>query len=324
MSELPGRDEIVSAVRDALVREHGPDLAVDAHKFLRGGLANVLLKVGLSGSDLPRDWPAAAVVRLQPKPDLHPKAQRERTVLEFCRANGFPASQPLADGMVRDFSYLLVGFVEGREATSQVVLPWRRDRAVDDLACLHLRLHGLPVPSALEVKDADRWIADIQSAVAGRPALALDDAIAWLKAHRAMGSFDVPRLCHNDFSPANVLLSSDGTPTVIDWDMASLGDPICDLAFAVEKLHLIQGAVPRPVSDVLRLLLEPARARYLEAYSAAAEVPRDRLGYWSALYCVLIKVWSAGLYVGDIGVRHGARTGRLPSFAAKRFRELTA
>src|SRR5262249_53217845 len=47
---------------------------------------------------------------------------------------------------------------------------------------------------------------------------------------RALGALpDGEALCHGDYHPDNVLLSSRG-PLVIDWENAALGDPLADVA----------------------------------------------------------------------------------------------
>lgn len=50
----------------------------------------------------------------------------------------------------------------------------------------------------------------------------LEGLTPWLKEHAA--------LCHGDFSKANVLLSKDFSPHLIDFDSASIGDPVLDVA----------------------------------------------------------------------------------------------
>ena len=50
----------------------------------------------------------------------------------------------------------------------------------------------------------------------------LDELTPWLKDHAV--------LCHGDFCKANVLLSKNLTPLLIDFDSASIGDPLLDVA----------------------------------------------------------------------------------------------
>ena len=71
-------------------------------------------------------------------------------------------------------------------------------------------------------------------------------------------------LVHGDLSPKNVM--TDGTRTwVIDWEVATLGDPVFDLAFMI--CHLRCKAEARP-GDARRY--EACATAFLEAYEKAA------------------------------------------------------
>ncbi len=77
--------------------------------------------------------------------------------------------------------------------------------------------------------DAMRWLRRFHDAVAGyRP------AGVWRTTNRPLGQDEI--ICHHDFAPYNVALSSsaDGERVVgvFDWDMAGPGLPLDDLAFA--------------------------------------------------------------------------------------------
>jgi aminoglycoside phosphotransferase (APT) family kinase protein len=161
-------------------------------------------------------------------------------------------------------------------------------------------------------------------AIADRPDLGLDPAVRWLVVNRRLATFADARVCHFDFSPGNILLRWGGSPTVVDWDMASLGDPSCDLAFTLEKLTLVSGALPRPARPIARLLLGSSDD-YLRAYSELAPVSEESLRYWRALYCVLVRLWSAGLSVGGVALMKSSSDAlrRLSLFASERFRALT-
>lgn len=324
---VPDREDVVALLRVDLVAAYGHRIGVEPGRSLRGGFANLLLRVHMSGEDLPQGWPTHAVVRLAPEADRSPKAAREQAVQEFCLAHGFPAVRPLRNGILGGHPYVLLEFVDAPELTTHLVRPWRRARAIEILTQLHVRLHRIPLsdwPYPSMVRTADWWIDDVRVAIADRPDLGLDPALEWLVVNRRLATFADPRVCHFDFSPGNVLLRWGGTPTVVDWDMASLGDPSCDLAFTLEKLTLIPGAMPRPARPVARMLLGSSD-EFLRSYAALAPVSEERLRYWRALYCVLVQLWSAGLSVGDVALIESSSDTlrRLSLFASARFRVLT-
>jgi uncharacterized protein (TIGR02172 family) len=92
---------------------------------------------------------------------------------------------------------------------------------------------------------------------------------------------DGDRLCHGDLYPANVLVSSTGL-TIIDWENASIGSPLADvartlLAYTVAPLYV-------PTEPYLEPLL-PAIARfkdvYLEVYLAETGADLALIDAWA-------------------------------------------
>lgn len=79
------------------------------------------------------------------------------------------------------------------------------------------------------------------------PALHPDCAEA-LKAVRTSLLASSQTLVHGDFSPKNVLLRTDNTPVVLDWEVAHLGNPVFDLSFMLHHLYLksLYAERPRP------------------------------------------------------------------------------
>jgi aminoglycoside phosphotransferase (APT) family kinase protein len=319
--------DLARLLQEDLRAAFGSRIRVEPRGTLGGGFVHVLVRVRLSGEDLPAGWPAEAVVRLAPEATGEPRAHREHMTLEFCRTQGFPAVRALRNGVLDGRAYLLLEFIDAPETTLHFLLPWRRGRTMAILADLHARLHRLPVsgwPQPSVVRTADRWIEEMEQASAKRSDLDVGPAIEWLRANRGLASFQDAAVCHFDFAPSNVLMRWRGAPVVVDWDLAALGDPMCDLAFTLEKLVLVAGAVPGPVRPLARALLG-ADGSYESAYAARAPVDERRLRYWRAGYCVLARLWAAGLTVAGMRLRTSAPAGlrRLAVLAAERFRAIT-
>lgn len=120
------------------------------------------------------------------------------------------------------------------------------------------RLHAL-VPdaadrAALPVHDAAarlaHWKAEVQ-AHATRPEPVAKAAIRWLERHVPQSS-GPPALVHGDFRSGNFLVDDDAKLlAVLDWEMAHVGDPMEDLAWAMDplwghgKLELAAATLPR-------------------------------------------------------------------------------
>ena len=100
-----------------------------------------------------------------------------------------------------------------------------------------------------------------------------------------------PALIHGDFKANNVLVNGTGAATVIDWEMAHLGDPVEDLAWTLlwtTRFDLVEGMLPR--------------AEYLTTYERASGrvVDPARLFFWELQ--ALVKL--AAIFLA--GVRPGA------------------
>ena len=100
-----------------------------------------------------------------------------------------------------------------------------------------------------------------------RPVLAA--ALRWLQANEP----EVERvgLVHGDFKTNNLMLTDAGRTTVLDWEMAHLGDPVEDLAWTLlwtTRFDLIGGLL--------------SRDEYLNAYCEMSGTRFDamRLFYW--------------------------------------------
>jgi aminoglycoside phosphotransferase (APT) family kinase protein len=78
-----------------------------------------------------------------------------------------------------------------------------------------------------------RWLAQLES-YGGRPLPAAEQVGRWLG--DALPPDQAPALAHGDYKLDNVLFAESAPPellAVVDWEMASIGDPLVDLAWAM-------------------------------------------------------------------------------------------
>jgi uncharacterized protein (TIGR02172 family) len=129
------------------------------------------------------------------------------------------------------------------------------------LACLHVEMHrcaGGDLPS-MSVRTA--------GAIHAAKALPGDLRERSIKTLAALPDGD--RLCHGDFHPGNVILTSRG-PLIIDWMTAAQGHPAADVA----RTRLLCTVGDPPQGGLVRLMVLAARgvfrSEYLKAYRAAA------------------------------------------------------
>lgn len=98
--------------------------------------------------------------------------------------------------------------------------------------------HG--APSAVEVA---RW-EEVLRRDQVEPYPEIDLALEWLKATAPAAARTV--LVHGDYKPGNVLIEDGRVTTLLDWELAHLGDPLEDLGWVTQPLrrreHIIAGA----------------------------------------------------------------------------------
>jgi aminoglycoside phosphotransferase (APT) family kinase protein len=246
-----------------------------------------------------------AVVRRPPLGELLPKAHdmnREFRIISALWGTGVPVARPYgycADPSVTGAAFYVMGFVDGESlggaADVGTWLPEAARRTVsesfaDTMAALHL-----VDPIERGIGDLGRhdgyaarqlkawygsWVSSAHDAEFDDPRVhALHD---YLQAN--VPSEGPVRLVHGDFGVHNCLVSPEGHITaVLDWEVATLGDPLSDLAYLLnmwvepgEESFRDAGMTAQP--GFLR------RADLLARYSAkVGGVDEQRLQYFIAL-----------------------------------------
>ena len=164
-------------------------------------------------------------------------------------------------------------------------------RLADRMTDLFVELHALD-PQALGLADLDRGPGYVQRQVRGWSqryrAARLPDSpdgesvMAWLDHHQPA---DLRRcLIHNDWRLDNFLLDADDllrVRAVLDWEMATIGDPLMDLGAALA--YWVQ-ADDDPIFQAFRrqpthLPGMPTRAEAVQRYCAAAGIDLGPAGF---------------------------------------------
>ncbi|HVF98907.1 MAG TPA: aminoglycoside phosphotransferase family protein [Chloroflexia bacterium] len=156
--------------------------------------------------------------------------------------------------------------------------PHRLEELVLTFARLHAAMHrrapgsGLPIQRERLLRHLDlasptplpiEWKEKVLSVLPGLP----DDDLT----------------CHGDLHPGNVLMSSRG-PIAIDWENASLGSPLADVArtaLLLETAHFYLPDTPDypSIADAIVLF----RRLYLQAYCAISGADLAMISAWRAL-----------------------------------------
>jgi aminoglycoside phosphotransferase (APT) family kinase protein len=232
-----------SAALDGWLRRNLPDFAGIAEMArFEGGQSNptYLLRDARA-----RDY----VVRRKPSGALLPSAHavdREYRVLSALQDTAVPVPRALAlcrDTSIVGSEFYVMEFVAGR-IFSDPALPeiGRAERAAvyDEMNRVHAVLHTLE-PAALGLGDfgkpgnylgrqMDRWIRQYRASET-EPIDAMERLIAWLPTRpRREGRVAI---VHGDFKIQNMLFdpSEPRIVAVLDWELATLGDPLVDFAY---------------------------------------------------------------------------------------------
>lgn len=302
--------------------EHVPDVSGDlTATLIAGGKSNLTYVVG----DGTRDW----IVRRPPLGHVLATAHdmgREFRVMTALRDTAVPV--PRTYGLCTDDSVVGAPFyvmerVPGtpyRRAEELAVLGEERtrdisERLVDTLAALH------------QVDPASVGLADF-----GRPQGYLGRQVArWKKQLDASHSRDLPLaeelyarlaadvppesaagIVHGDFRLDNVLVDEqDRLRAVLDWEMATLGDPLSDVALMIVYNRLGAAADSNAVTNVSAAPGFLDERAVIQRYAAGSDRDLSRFGFYLGLATFKLAAILEGIHYRYL---HGQTVGE--GFAA--------
>jgi len=149
--------------------------------------------------------------------------------------------------------------------------PWKLFRLARVLAELHAEMHSREVP---ELPSQRR---SLKRAIQREDVLPVNTKEVVLKALEQLP--DGSALCHGDFHPENIIMSSRG-PIIIDWMAAKQGNPLADVArtWLLNRLGYLKAGIPE------RWLINPMRALfhsiYLRRYLQIRPGSRKQITAW--------------------------------------------
>jgi len=291
--KLPGYD--VEAV-EAWIAGHVPGLAPPlAWTRLEGGHSNLTCL-------LEDPQGRKAVIRRPPLGELLPKAHdmgREWAIISALGPTAVPVPRALGfceDPAVTGAHFYVMGFVDGHplyvaEDTRRWLPQANRERFAhsffDVLADLHsidpdaVGLGGLGKKEGYVERQLKTWYRSWNASI--------DDARFDDPRAHALQKYlldNVPeqgpaRIVHGDYGTHNCLVGADGTvAAVVDWEISTLGDPLADLAYALNQWS--EPGDPIPFRDDAPTALPGFPGRDLLARRYAARTGRDlsRLDYY--------------------------------------------
>ncbi|MBE7554261.1 MAG: phosphotransferase family protein [Anaerolineales bacterium] len=202
------------------------------------------------------------------KPNLHAAAD-EFKLLQITHSRGLATPRPYyfdPSGRIFPSPYLVIEYIEGRpefapadltdftlQLAAHLAKIHRVDGSTPELSFLRRRVPGFaeqfgPHSSTFDPGLDEGWIRETLAAV-------------WPLPQR-----NAPALRHGDFWPGNILWWDGQLAAVIDWEDASLGDPLADLAISRLDLLWIFGC--------------EAMDSFTHRYQSLIDIDYTNLPYW--------------------------------------------
>jgi aminoglycoside phosphotransferase (APT) family kinase protein len=116
---------------------------------------------------------------------------------------------------------------------------------------------------------------------------------AWLRDHRP--SAWRPGLIHGDFQFSNVIVEPDGSrlAAIVDWELASIGDPLLDLGHMLATWPTSETPPPAVVFDTPGL---PSRDELIERYRCGSSRDVGNIDWYQVLACFRLASILEGSY----------------------------
>ncbi len=252
------------------------------------------------------------VLRRPPLGSLAPSANdvvREARILTALRGTGIPVPEVLAiceEETVLGAPFYLMPFVEGHVLSDRLPPGFDTEGApellAEELVRVLAELHSVDVesaglsafgrPSGYLERQVRRFRVLLEHN-ATRPLPDLERVGEWL-ADNLPGSSD-SAFVHGDYRLGNVMFSPPGRiAAVLDWEMATTGDPLADLGYFTAMWAEPEDA-PNPMLDlsgVTRLPGFPGRDELARRYAEATGRSLEALPWYRVL-----AIWKAAIFL---------------------------
>ncbi|SCF19714.1 Predicted kinase, aminoglycoside phosphotransferase (APT) family [Micromonospora haikouensis] len=315
----------------AYLAAHRPELAAPPlrARLIAGGKSNLTYALRVGEGATGRQM----VLRRPPLGHVLATAHdmaREHRIISALAPTAVPVPAALLlcpDPAVLGAPFYLMEKVDGevfrsRSQTDALTAGQRRDLAMammDTLADLHavdpaaVGLADFGRPEGFLGRQVRRWAAQLDQS-RSRPLPGIDELRAALAGSVPEGA-NAGRIVHGDYRLDNLLAtvgaarSADGTGdtggavsvrAVLDWEMATLGDPLADLGLLLTYWDVLgdsDAAAGNPVADGLGPRAGfPAGRELIERYAGRADVDVGPLHWHVALGCFKLAVICEGIH----------------------------
>ncbi|MDT5291368.1 MAG: hypothetical protein QOF88_6257 [Mycobacterium sp.] len=279
---------------------------------LTGGTQNILLRFRRGGNDY--------VLR---RPPIHKRAKSDETMRREARVLGALSESRVphpgliaacGDTDVLGCAFYLMDPIDGFNPASGLPAPHRDDPAIRH----QMGLEMVDAAAALSQVDVDaagigdlgrregylerqaaRWQTQLESyreipGYVGSELSGVDAVARWLDRNRPVTW--QPGLVHGDFHLANVLFSPSGPEliAVVDWEMATVGDPLLDLAWLLATWPGGEHAAPIVLIEPTSGL--PTRDELIARYRDVSGRDLTALPWFEVLACYKLGIVLEGTH----------------------------
>ncbi len=225
---------------------------------------------------------------------------REFRILDAIKDEGVPIARPVLccdRAEVFEAPFYVMEHVEGVPIRSSVPAGWAGapathaaalEQLVDVLVAVHgvdwraCGLGSMAYDGEYFTRQVARWAKQLES-YGGRELARADEIGAWLGTTHPREQPSA--LCHGDYKLDNVLFAVGAPPrllAVVDWEMALIGDPLVDLAWALIFHPGPEGTMPLGVAKEPRFAVDrlPGRGQLIERYAAGSGRDVSGIGWY--------------------------------------------
>jgi aminoglycoside phosphotransferase (APT) family kinase protein len=277
-------------------------------RLITGGRSNLTYRL--------QDGASVWALRRPPLGHVLPTAHdmaREYRVISGLRRSPVPVPIPVGlceDDEVLGCPFYVMDFVEGVVLDRPDAVPdaarARRvsELLVDTLVTLHrvepepIGLGDLGRPEGFRQRQVQRWHRQFAASADS------DDASLLAREEEVVGRLlrDVPAagptgVVHGDYRLTNLMLAPDldSVAAVVDWEMATLGDPLTDVGL-LYAYHDLAGRAPGIMADFGRGLGYLGPQDMLDRYGAATGTRTDSLQWYISFAYFKIAAIAAGIH----------------------------
>lgn len=274
------------------LQRHLDDFSLPAQlRQFQGGQSNPTYLIQTAASKF--------VLRKKPPGKLLPSAhliEREYRILRALPATEVPVPRArllCEDSSIIGTPFYVMDHVEGRVITNVTLprlAPAERRAIYTDYARIGAKLHAVDYkacglgdfgkPEGYVARQLDRWSKQYLASKTEESA-DMDELMQWLGEHVPTG--EETAIVHGDYRIGNTIVhpTEPRIVAVLDWELATLGHPLSDLAYACMYYRIPpgeQGSGGLAGIDIAALGI-PGEQEFLELYCRCSG--RDRIADWS-------------------------------------------